>query len=53
MLTKIKDVELVGSLWLAAWSFGVKLHGNDHAYRRGFGADSGHANSFVITNNFW
>ena len=39
----------VGSLWFAARSFGVQLHGNDPAYRRGFGADSGHANSFDIT----
>ena len=49
MLARIEDVESVGSLWFAARSFGVQLHGNDPAYRRGFGADSGHANSFVIT----
>ena len=40
MLAKIEDVESVGSLWFAARSFGIKLHGNDHAYRKVFGAVS-------------
>ena len=37
-LQKIEDVESIGSLWFAARSFGVKLHGDDYAYRRVFGA---------------
>ena len=53
MLAKIGDVESIGSLWFAARSFGVKLHGNDHAYRRVFGAVSQPCRLLRSHDNFW